>query len=69
MDEAASHALAEDPSIFEYDSLYDQMVEDKKKKCQKLSSERKVSTTTLHSPLYSASSLIYTFTDLLCTYI
>jgi coiled-coil domain-containing protein 55 len=41
MEEAASQALAEDPSIFEYDSLYDQMVEEKKKKAQNLSSERK----------------------------
>ena len=44
MEEAASQALAEDPSIFEYDSLYDQMVEEKKKKVQSLSSERKVRT-------------------------
>lgn len=47
MEEAASQALAEDPSIFEYDSLYDQMVEEKKKKVQSLSSERKVRTINL----------------------
>ena len=45
MEEAASQALAEDPSIFEYDSLYDQMVEEKKKKAQNLSSQRKVTAT------------------------
>ena len=37
MDETASQALAEDPSIFEYDSVYDQMVEEKKNKNPKLS--------------------------------
>lgn len=41
-EDAAAQALAEDPSVFEYDSLYDQMVEEKKNKNPKLLGNTKV---------------------------
>ena len=48
MQEAAAQALSEDPSIFEYDSVYDEMAEKKREKSVKAHKENKVSSSYKH---------------------